>query len=322
MTEKNYYQILGVVHDAEDFVIRAAYKALAQRYHPDKYRGAASVGEARMQEIQEAYQTLSDSSKRREYDEFIKTNRNGGEESSQQNTNNENPDWSFAVEYHPHLKEIESNLRKFSAELSESFKSEILESKQFNSADGVAKKLEREFFEERFGTSERVISYAKELLLEGHQEAAREFNQALIMFGDDFDFGSVSAKINKKYRPHVKQTSSYQEKKKHIELSEEFLSSHMTVEKASKIKGISEDNLIKMIRDGFYKGSLKNDVWYIHIIDVSESQDKKTKPVSSYPDVNQQKTEYEYGVLAIKAFFYTFTALGFILVLAFGFASF
>ena len=31
---KDYYRILGVIPSAEDFIIRAAYKALAQRYHP------------------------------------------------------------------------------------------------------------------------------------------------------------------------------------------------------------------------------------------------------------------------------------------------
>jgi len=33
---KNYYQILGILHTAESIVVKAAYKALAQRYHPDK----------------------------------------------------------------------------------------------------------------------------------------------------------------------------------------------------------------------------------------------------------------------------------------------
>ena len=41
---KNLYQILGVLDTAEDIVIRAAYKALAQKYHPDKWSG--DVGEA------------------------------------------------------------------------------------------------------------------------------------------------------------------------------------------------------------------------------------------------------------------------------------
>jgi curved DNA-binding protein CbpA len=38
---KDYYVILGVLPDAEDIVIKAAYKALVQRYHPDRYKGNA-----------------------------------------------------------------------------------------------------------------------------------------------------------------------------------------------------------------------------------------------------------------------------------------
>ena len=35
----DYYAVLGVNPGAEDIVIRAAYKALAQRYHPDRFSG-------------------------------------------------------------------------------------------------------------------------------------------------------------------------------------------------------------------------------------------------------------------------------------------
>ena len=38
-SDKDYYRILGVLDDAEDIVIKAAYRALAQRYHPDRWQG-------------------------------------------------------------------------------------------------------------------------------------------------------------------------------------------------------------------------------------------------------------------------------------------
>ena len=60
---KTYYQILGVTPDAEDIVIRAAYKALSQRYHPDKFKGSAEEAEARIKEINIAYSILSDKEK-------------------------------------------------------------------------------------------------------------------------------------------------------------------------------------------------------------------------------------------------------------------
>jgi DnaJ-class molecular chaperone len=36
---KNYFKTLGLLDDAEDIVIRAAYKELAERYHLDKWQG-------------------------------------------------------------------------------------------------------------------------------------------------------------------------------------------------------------------------------------------------------------------------------------------
>ncbi len=65
---KDYYRILGILDDAEDIVIRAAYKALAQRYHPDKWSGSKDEANKRMSEINEAYVVLSDPVKRKQYD--------------------------------------------------------------------------------------------------------------------------------------------------------------------------------------------------------------------------------------------------------------
>lgn len=64
----DYYAVLGVLPDAEDIVIRAAYKALAQRYHPDRFKGPAEEAHRRMVDINEAFAVLSDPVKRREYD--------------------------------------------------------------------------------------------------------------------------------------------------------------------------------------------------------------------------------------------------------------
>ncbi len=69
---RSIYDILGVSPDAEDIVIRAAYKALAQRYHPDKWVGDKEDATKRMAELNHAYSSLSDPSRRRKYDERVK----------------------------------------------------------------------------------------------------------------------------------------------------------------------------------------------------------------------------------------------------------
>ncbi len=70
MNTKDYYTILGVTASAEDVVIRAAYKALAQKYHPDKANNKPADSHSTMQEINEAYAILGNSAKRTQYDQF------------------------------------------------------------------------------------------------------------------------------------------------------------------------------------------------------------------------------------------------------------
>lgn len=61
---KNYYEILGVNKNASDEDIKKAYRKLAQQHHPDKQTG----NEEKFKEISEAYETLSDPQKRKNYD--------------------------------------------------------------------------------------------------------------------------------------------------------------------------------------------------------------------------------------------------------------
>jgi molecular chaperone DnaJ len=66
--EKDYYAALGVSKDAPAGDIKKAYRKLARKFHPDANGGDARA-EERFKEISEAYDVLSDTSKRKEYDE-------------------------------------------------------------------------------------------------------------------------------------------------------------------------------------------------------------------------------------------------------------
>lgn len=63
---KDYYKILGVERGASETEIKKAYRRLAHEYHPDKPGG----DEKKFKEINEAYQVLSDSQKKSQYDRF------------------------------------------------------------------------------------------------------------------------------------------------------------------------------------------------------------------------------------------------------------
>ena len=66
---KDYYKALGVPEKASPEDIKKAYRRLAKRYHPDANQGDASASE-RFKEVGEAYAVLSDSAKRKQYDQM------------------------------------------------------------------------------------------------------------------------------------------------------------------------------------------------------------------------------------------------------------
>ena len=64
--KRNYYDVLGVKRDATPDEIRKAFRKLAAKYHPD-----AGGDEQKFKEVSEAYTTLSDPQKRKEYDQLL-----------------------------------------------------------------------------------------------------------------------------------------------------------------------------------------------------------------------------------------------------------
>jgi len=68
-TKQDYYDLLGVGRKATVKDIRAAYRKLARKYHPDLNPGDKSA-EEKFKQIQEAYEVLSDTKKRQMYDQF------------------------------------------------------------------------------------------------------------------------------------------------------------------------------------------------------------------------------------------------------------
>ena len=65
---KDHYKVLGLLVEADEVVIKAAFKALAQKYHPDKHPGEKAEYNKIMSELNEAYSVLGFKHKRKEYD--------------------------------------------------------------------------------------------------------------------------------------------------------------------------------------------------------------------------------------------------------------
>jgi DnaJ-class molecular chaperone len=69
MSQRDYYEVLGIKREASPQIIKEAYRKLAFQYHPDRNRGNPA-GLEKMKDINEAYAVLSDPEKRRRYDTF------------------------------------------------------------------------------------------------------------------------------------------------------------------------------------------------------------------------------------------------------------
>mmetsp|Transcript_17878 Transcript_17878/g.50824 ORF Transcript_17878/g.50824 Transcript_17878/m.50824 type:complete len:269 (+) Transcript_17878:276-1082(+) len=66
--KETYYDVLGVEQKATDDEIKKAYRKMAVQYHPDKYQGDKKEAAERLIRIAEAYETLSNPDKRKQYD--------------------------------------------------------------------------------------------------------------------------------------------------------------------------------------------------------------------------------------------------------------
>jgi molecular chaperone DnaJ len=69
MAKRDYYEVLGLNRDASEEDVKKAYRKLAMKWHPDR-NPENPKAEERFKEAKEAYEILSDASKRQAYDRF------------------------------------------------------------------------------------------------------------------------------------------------------------------------------------------------------------------------------------------------------------
>src|SRR5690606_8220410 len=69
MAKRDFYEVLGVERGADEATLKKAYRRLAMKYHPDR-NPDDKTAEEKFKEVNEAYEVLSDASKRAAYDQY------------------------------------------------------------------------------------------------------------------------------------------------------------------------------------------------------------------------------------------------------------
>jgi curved DNA-binding protein CbpA len=198
--EKDYYSALGVSPTADIVVIKAAYKALIKIFHPDKFKGSADEAHCKTSRLNEAYKVLSDTHKRKEYDEerANSTYKEPVNEETEQNKsvmNSLKADWDLACKYKPNLSKLYKDLNNLSEKLSFSFQVFILESKQFDIAHDIAQDMEVTYLDNYFGPNKIIMKFAKKLICDGHIQAAKELNRAVKILGASAEATVIISRI-------------------------------------------------------------------------------------------------------------------------------
>jgi curved DNA-binding protein CbpA len=198
---KNYYQILGVSPDAEAAVIRAAYKALAQKYHPDKFSGSPAEAQARMSEINGAYAVLSDPKNRAEYDAVMNSEAKDTDQPHSAESNIDKDKWQIACEFYPDLDEITERLFLIDSSLPQVFKAKLIDGQNYEQRYEIAKQIENDYLASFFGDRAEIVAFARELLLAGKRQAARDLNEVIRVMGDSVTDERLIEQIETKHWP-------------------------------------------------------------------------------------------------------------------------
>ncbi len=203
---KDYYSILGILPNADHIVIDTAYKALIQRYDPDRFTGSKDEAHRKIKEINEVYRTLSNPDKKKRYDKSY-------DSSDKKNSfyfNDEKKDrippydplkedWNSAIKLYPDLVDLERKLSKISWRLGYSYRAFMLESGLFPERASIAHGLEQEFLEIYFGPKPEIMDFAHGLLITGNKPAARALSKSLKVLDKSVSIEKIINQIRFKY---------------------------------------------------------------------------------------------------------------------------
>lgn len=223
MNSDDLYSILGVLPEAEDVVIVAAYRALAQRYHPDRWKGDPSIAHDRMSAINAAYEVLGNSQRRFEYDKSRPKSAQAEFSTEEQTEQSEafssalteiEVRWKVATSIYPDLEALRDSLGKISTSLAFSYATALLESKAYGRRKEIASSLEKSFLQRYFGNNEQIVEFARTLIFSGQRDAAKALNRLVDVMGSEIEPDLLFFRIQTDFGI---QNDQEEIKKKHLE---------------------------------------------------------------------------------------------------------
>lgn len=202
----NHYHTLGVIQSAEAAVIKAAYKALASIYHPDKNTG--SDAPIKMQRINEAYSILSDPQKRKAYDVILESSDESPDASDFDPTKPfiEDPlseKWEIAVRFNPAIDSCQKKLERLSWILGFSYKVQLLETQKFKDYLSIAQEFRFQYLSKYFGKNNEIINYAEEYILAKEIPAALYLNKVMVVMGSTVELYQLKREMQKQHAKSV-----------------------------------------------------------------------------------------------------------------------
>ncbi|MBS0314183.1 MAG: J domain-containing protein [Proteobacteria bacterium] len=193
------FEVLGVSQNASPEVIRAAYKALAKEFHPDRATG----NNGKMAELNAAYEILSNEEKRAHY---LNDNQNQPKTShhnpasEMQRTIYQSREWQIAAMAFPKIAELYLQLERIHPILAERFAKNLLAAKKFELLEHQAEKARRDFLRENFGHDWRLQEIGKYLLTNRLLDDANRLKEMLAVLSDSPNNRDA---ILKSFEPHT-----------------------------------------------------------------------------------------------------------------------
>ena len=231
-------------------MIKAAYKALAMKYHPD-----TNPDSDRMQLINEAYDVLSSPTKKKSYDtkyrqhsksrgyrggKFDDYKSSASDDREKKQSHEERNKWNLIVEIYPNAERNLKDLQQISTELATRYRHLLINKKLAHEADQIAQYMEQKYLQKYFGSNLELQNLGKKLILSKDKKRALKINQLLKSLGEE-----SSELIKEKIVSEIQEEE--QRKAKHQETKQSRASWKDSIDKQKQEKSRQRSQLVEDI---------------------------------------------------------------------------